>query len=127
VLKKSHVLQINKKRLNFEHSFTSNFKISFMKKLLSTASVLLIILIFIAGCGPSSVVVRTQPVPPVYARPAAPGGNYVWVEGEWIRRGHGYVYREWYWTPVRARHHRYVTGHWQRKREGWYWVPGHWN
>ena len=73
-----------------------------MKKLFSTVSLLLAILIFIAGCGPSSVVVRTQPAPPVYARPAAPGANYVWVEGEWIRRGHGYVYREGYWTAPRA-------------------------
>lgn len=53
---------------------------NFVKKLIST-SILLVILIFPAGCGPSSVVVRTQPPPPVYVRPIAPGANYVWVDG----------------------------------------------
>ena len=53
----------------------STLKIFFMKKLISFVSILFAILFFLAGCGPSSVVVRTQPAPPVYVRPAAPGGN----------------------------------------------------
>jgi WXXGXW repeat (2 copies) len=100
-----------------------------MKKPISLVSILFAILFFLAGsgCGPSSVVVSTQPAPPVYVRPAPAGSNYVWVDGEWIRRGHGYVYRQGYWSAPRRRYHNYVTGHWQQKRQGWYWVPGHWN
>ena len=65
-----------------------------MKKLFSILVFLFIVLIFISGCGPSSITVSTRPVAPVYARPAAPGVGYVWVQGEWVRRGHGYIYRE---------------------------------
>jgi WXXGXW repeat (2 copies) len=98
-----------------------------MKKLRASIVLLISMLVFIAGCGPSAVVVSTRPEPPVYARPAYPGGGYVWVESEWIRRGHGYVYRQGYWAAPRQRYHAYVTGHWQQRRQGWYWVPGHWN
>ncbi|MEO8766540.1 MAG: hypothetical protein ABI416_19725 [Ginsengibacter sp.] len=98
-----------------------------MKKLIATFGILGIIAIFLAGCGPSAVVVRTQPPPPLYSRPIAPGGNYVWVDGEWVGRRHGYVYRQGYWAPPRRRYHHYLSGHWQQKRQGWYWVPGRWN
>jgi len=97
-----------------------------MKKLFSTGSIFLILLIFIAGCGPSAVIVSTRPQPPVYVRPVAPGGNYVWIEGEWIRSGHGYIYRQGYWDLRRSRHYQYAQGHWQQRRNGWFWVPGHW-
>lgn len=98
-----------------------------MKKILSTAGILFFILLFMAGCGPSYVVVGTRPVAPVYARPIAPGPNYIWVEGEWIRSGRGYVYNRGYWAPPRARYHRYIPGHWQQRRNGWFWVRGRWN
>ena len=98
-----------------------------MKKLISLLSMVFVISLFLAGCGPSSVVVRTQPPPPLYVRPMAPAGNFVWVDGEWIRQGRGYVYRHGYWAAPRRRYHQYITGHWQEKRQGWYWVPGHWN
>ena len=97
-----------------------------MKKLLSITSIFFTSLTLLTGCGPSSVVVRTRPQPPAYVRPAAPRANYVWVNGEWIRRGHGYVYRQGYWAAPRRRYHQYTNGHWQQRRQGWYWVPGHW-
>ena len=67
-----------------------------MKKIFSIFGLLFIVLFFITGCGPSYVTVRTRPEPPLYARPVAPGGNYVWIDGEWIRSGHGYAYRQGY-------------------------------
>jgi WXXGXW repeat (2 copies) len=97
-----------------------------MKKLFSILVFLFIVLIFISGCGPSSLIVSTRPVAPVYARPAAPGVGYVWVQGEWVRSGHGYIYKQGYWAAPRARYHQYIPGHWQRRRHGWFWVPGHW-
>jgi hypothetical protein len=98
-----------------------------MKKIISLVSIYFIIIIFLGGCGPSSVVVRTQPPPPVYVRPVAPGGNYVWVDGEWISHRHNYVYRQGYWAAPRPGYRQFITGHWQQKRQGWYWIPGHWN
>jgi hypothetical protein len=98
-----------------------------MKKLFSIFGLLFIVLIFITGCGPSYVTVRTRPEPPLYARPVAPGGNYVWIDGEWIRSGHGYAYRQGYWAAPRPRYHQYIPGHWQQRRHGWFWVRGHWN
>ncbi|MEP7252169.1 MAG: hypothetical protein ABI683_07305 [Ginsengibacter sp.] len=86
-----------------------------------------LILILLAGCGPSEVVVRSRPVAPVYVRPVAPRPNYVWVEGNWIKRGHHYVYRRGYWVAPRASYHQYQSGHWEQRRNGWYWVSGRWN
>lgn len=98
-----------------------------MKLRIYQLSIIAATLLFIAGCGPSAVVVRTRPQPPVYARPVAPGSNYVWIDGEWIRRGRHYNYRNGYWTLPRARYHQYNGGHWQQRRDGWYWIPGRWN
>lgn len=53
-----------------------------MKKIISSVGSLFVLLIFLAGCGPSSVAVRDRPARPHYARPAAPGPNYTWVDGD---------------------------------------------
>jgi len=98
-----------------------------MKKLLSILSLLFIVMVFTTGCGPSYVTVRTRPQPPVYARPVAPGANYVWVEGEWVRSRGGYIYKRGYWAAPRQRYHQYIPGHWQHRRNGWVWIAGHWN
>ncbi len=98
-----------------------------MKKIISVVSFFLFVLIFLAGCGPSSIVVRERPAPPYYARPAAPGPNYIWIDGEWLRSGRHYNYRQGYWAPPRKRYRQYSAGHWQQRRNGWYWVPGRWN
>ncbi|MEO6290397.1 MAG: hypothetical protein ABIO76_10770 [Ginsengibacter sp.] len=84
-------------------------------------------LIFLAGCGPSAVVVRTRPQPPVYVRPMAPGPGYIWVEGDWIRRGRYYNYRKGHWVAQSPRYRQYKPGRWQQRRSGWYWIPGRWN
>ena len=82
--------------------------------------------LLLAGCRPSAVVVHSRPLPPVYVRPMAPGHNYTWVDGEWIRRRRHYDYHKGYWAPPRE-YQQYRPGHWQQKRNGWYWVPGSWN
>ena len=96
-----------------------------MKKLISIIGFLFFIWVT-TGCGPSYVAVGTRPLPPAYTRPLTPGPRYVWVEGEWIRSRHGYVYRKGYWTVPRVRYHQYNPGHWERRRHGWFWVSGHW-
>ncbi len=98
-----------------------------MKKIFLLLSTLFFILIYVAGCGPTAVVVRERPYPPpMYVRPVAPAPNYIWVSGEWIYRGNGYVYRQGYWRAPRPRYHYYTEGHWQQRRQGWVWIHGHW-
>lgn len=96
-----------------------------MKKYILLIMISFSALIF-SSCGPTAVVVRTRPEPPMYARPIAPGPNHVWVDGEWVWNGREYVYKLGYWAPVRRRSGYYVSGHWKAGRGGWYWVPGHW-
>lgn len=94
-----------------------------MKKYL--AAVLVICSILFVSCSPGSVVVRERPVAPVYVRPIQPYPSYVWVEGNYVRNGHGYVYRQGYWTaPRRGRVYR--QGYWRNSRKGYVWVPGRW-
>jgi len=97
-----------------------------MKKIMSLLSIVLVLVIFTSGCGPSYVAVRTRPEAPFYARPVPPAAGYIWVEGEWVRGGNGYVYRRGYWAAPRARYHAYRPGHWENRRHGWVWIGGRW-
>ncbi len=97
-----------------------------MKKLTVISSFLLVLAIFLAGCGPSAVVVRERPVAPVVVRPVAPGAGYVWVEGNYVRRGRGYVYSPGYWAvPPRGRS-AYRPGYWVQSPRGYYYKRGRW-
>lgn len=96
-----------------------------MKKIIAYLSILFFIAIVVSSCR-SSAIVRDRPVPPRYERPVAPGPHYVWVTGEWVRRGGRYVYTQGYWYRQRRGHMYYIAGHWQPKRQGWVWVRGHW-
>jgi hypothetical protein len=58
------------------------------------------------------VVVDEPPRPRVERIPVAPSRDHVWVEGHWVRRGHG-----WEWEPG-----YYLV----RPRPPVAWVPGHW-
>lgn len=99
-----------------------------MKKIIFLLSTLFCLLIFLAGCGPTGVVVNARPYPPpMYERPVQPYPNYIWITGEWVYEGRGYVYRHGYWAAPRARYHHYYEGHWQQRRQGWVWVHGHWS
>ena len=84
-------------------------------------------LIFFAGCKSSRVVVRERPVPPHYSQPLAPGPNYVWHSGEWIRHRHTYIYKQGFWIKAHPGQRYYSSGHWQRRRDGWIWIPGYWH
>jgi len=97
-----------------------------MKKIIFLLSTLFFVLIFIAGCGPSYVVVRERPMPPKYSQPLAPAPNYIWVSGEWVGHRGRYEYRKGYWVVAHQGHFNYVEGHWQRRRHGWFWVRGYW-
>ena len=96
-----------------------------MKKIILSLSTLIFVLILLAGCRSSAVVVRERPTPPVYFRPAPPSPAYIWTDGNWVRSGRGYAYRQGHWVVPRQHRHRYVPGHWQKTRQGWVWIKGH--
>ena len=96
-----------------------------MKKLLFLLSLAAGIATF-SGCGPTRYTVSTQPAVPYYARPAAPGAGYVWIDGDWYWRGGRYVYRNGYWAHPRGRHRVWVGGVWVHSGRGYYWRHGYW-
>lgn len=95
-----------------------------MKKLLFILSLTACVATF-NSCGPTRYTVAEQPAAPYYARPAAPGAGYVWVDGDWYWSGGRYAYRNGYWARPRG-HRAYVTGNWARSGNGYYWRRGHW-
>ena len=95
-----------------------------------TAAVILAgTLLATTACAGSSgrVYIRSGP-PSVRAEVVAvsPGPGYVWVPGYYRYSGNAYVWVGGrYERPPRARA-RWVRGHWERDRRGWYFVDGHW-
>ena len=64
----------------------------------------------------------------VYNRPASPGTEYIWIDGDWLwnRQTHVYMHEHGYWArpkPGRS----YETGHWESEPRGKFWVKGRWN
>ncbi len=95
-----------------------------MKKILFAVMLAASAIVF-NSCGPSRYTVVDQPAVPVYARPVAPGPEYVWVDGDWRWQGGRYVYTNGYWVKPRP-NHVWVSGNWQRTNKGYYWRRGHW-
>ena len=96
-----------------------------MKNLLVIASIVLSALT-LDSCAPGRYTVSAQPAVPIYERPVRPGGDYVWVDGDWYWSGGRYVYRNGYW--VRPKPNRvWVSGVWVRHSNGgYYWKKGYW-
>ena len=96
-----------------------------MKRLLIIAG-LVAGLAFFAGCGPARHTVTTQPVAPVYERPASPGATYVWVDGDWRWQRGNYVYNNGYWARP-GNNRTWVGGSWvNTPNKGYYWKKGYW-
>ncbi len=96
-----------------------------MKKIVFVAP-LILMFIFITGCRPAKVVIKERPMEPHYAQPLAPGPNYIWHNGEWIRYGNTYVYHKGFWMKALSNHRHYIAGNWQRRRGGWVWMQEPW-
>jgi WXXGXW repeat (2 copies) len=76
-----------------------------------------------AAC--SAGVVATRPDEVVYARPAAPGPDYIWIGGDWVWSGGAYHWHEGRWDKGREGH-AWHEGHWESHGSGWRWNKGHW-
>jgi hypothetical protein len=79
------------------------------------------------GTSFAEVVVKVAPPAAVVeTRPAAPGPNYVWINGYQSWNGSAYVWVPGRWdVPPRA-HARWVAHRWVKRGGGWVMVEGHW-
>jgi len=101
----------------------------------SIFAVLVLTLGATAGCArtwyaePSAGAVFVQVAPPPPRREvrfAAPGPDYVWVDGHWAWRGNAYAWVPGSWWRQRPGSTKYSPGRWHHDRRGWYWVAGRW-
>jgi hypothetical protein len=77
------------------------------------------------GSCTATYVVRERPAEVVYARPAPPSYEHIWITGDWVWVGGRYQWHEGHYERRREGYH-WQDGHWQNVRGGYKWVPGHW-
>jgi WXXGXW repeat (2 copies) len=75
------------------------------------------------GCSAGYVV--AQPADVTYARPVAPGPDYVWIGGEWEWTGGNYHWHEGSWQHAREGH-TWKSGYWENNHKGYKWHKGSW-
>jgi hypothetical protein len=89
-------------------------------------SVCMLLLFSLWSCEPSSITVGARLDAPYYERPARPGPEYVWIEGDWYVENGVYIYHQGYWNRPRNSH-IWITGSWEQRGSGWYWRRGRWH
>lgn len=88
-------------------------------------------MIAIAGCMIAATgctvdgYVTSRPDDVVYARPIAPGADYVWIDGDWVWGGGRYVWHGGHWEHGRPGR-IWQGGRWQSGSRGYRWQRGHW-
>jgi hypothetical protein len=87
-------------------------------------SVLLMVVVIFASCGPTYVV-RERPAEVVYMRPAPPSADDIWITGDWAWTGGRYLWHEGHYERRRPGS-RWDEGHWINTHSGWRWMRGHW-
>jgi uncharacterized protein YcfJ len=76
---------------------------------------------------PATTTVVSEPPPPAPVDPvaAAPGPDYVWIDGEWLWNG-GWVWVGGHWGYPPYPHAVWVHGYWNHGPYGWRRTPGRW-
>jgi len=97
-----------------------------MKKTIIQLTIVTALAFAFAGCEPGGVIITARPETPYYARPVAPGPDYIWIDGDWEWAGGRYVYRNGYWGHPRG-HRAWVSGSWEQRGNGWRWRRGRWH
>jgi outer membrane lipoprotein SlyB len=78
-----------------------------------------------AASSTTTVVYQAPPPAPVETIVAAPGPDYVWIDGEWLWNGR-WVWVGGHWGYPPYPHAIWVHGSWSRDAYGWRGSPGHW-
>lgn len=95
-----------------------------MKNLLIAACI--VTSLSLVSCDEPHMVVGAELSAPVYARPVAPGPDYVWIDGDWVVEGGTYVWHEGYWGRPRP-HRVWQAGGWENRGNGYSWRRGRWH
>ncbi len=78
----------------------------------------------------SQVVVKVKPVrtKTVIVKSNKPGGNYVWIEGQWKwnKKRQSYVWVDGRWAKRPRNSSVWVAGKWKKVAGGYKYIPGHW-
>ena len=72
------------------------------------------------------VIVDAPPDPYYEVPPPAPGVDFIWIQGEWVRRGHHWVWVRGYYARRPYGRDHWVAARWQNGPHGWVRVEGHW-
>jgi hypothetical protein len=76
---------------------------------------------------PTAVVVPAEPPPaPVETYVAAPGPDYIWVNGEWTWDGVSWVWVGGHWIYPPRPHAVWVAGYRWHDGHGWHYARGYW-
>ena len=79
----------------------------------------------LTACSVEGGWVDSQPGDVTYVRPASPGADYVWVDGDWYWSGGVYTWHEGHWSRPRSGR-VWVGGTWEHGGHGYRWHRGHW-
>lgn len=77
------------------------------------------------GSCTTSAYVTARPGEVMYTRPAAPGPDYIWIDGDWMWSGGRYIWHEGRWDRPRAGR-TWHGGSWSQTPRGYRWNRGHW-
>ena len=88
-------------------------------------AILAIFMIILASCSKRNYVLSTEPNRPVYVRPASPGPDYTWIEGDWRHKGGRYIWYEGRWVKNKM-NRNWQDGYWTSRNDNWYWKRGRW-
>jgi hypothetical protein len=90
-----------------------------------------LVLVALTACAPPPrpgrvYVVHGPPAARVEVIGRSPGREYVWLPGRWRWTSAQYVWEPGRYVVRERGFTRWVPGHWQHNRRGWYFVDGHW-
>lgn len=97
-----------------------------MNRKFLTIALFAAILTCAASCEVDGGWVSTQPGDVTYVRPASPGADYIWIDGDWYWSGGAYTWHEGHWDHPREGH-VWRGGHWENGAHGYRWHRGHWD
>ena len=73
------------------------------------------------------VVDQSPPTPLVESQVAAPGPDFIWIPGEWLRPGGVWQWDAGGWVLMPEPNAVWMPTRWKYEANGWHCVPGRWH